>query len=30
MAEPATMDLPAELPADDLILLVDDIEDLVR
>ena len=30
MAEPATMDLPAELPADDLILLVDDVKDFVR
>ena len=24
------MDLPAELPADDLVLFVDDVEDLVR
>jgi hypothetical protein len=30
MAERATMDLPAEIPADDTVMLVDDIEDLVR
>ncbi len=30
MAERATMDLPAEIPADDAVMLVDDVEDLVR
>jgi hypothetical protein len=30
MPERTTMDLPPELPADDAVMLVDDVEDLVR
>jgi hypothetical protein len=30
MPERATMNLPAELPTDDTVMLVDDIEDFVR